>query len=115
MDVAKYGQTVPISAEAIRDGERFRAEMARWESLTPEQRRAESEAAAAAGRAHRAGIRAAIPAVPVTAETLAAKNDWSREYAEHYVQPYCECDYDSDGAWNVCEHARDLGLRVDES
>ncbi len=36
MDVAKYGQTVPISAETIRDGERFRAEMARFpnDSLT---------------------------------------------------------------------------------
>lgn len=57
----------------------------------------------------RAEQRAATTTTPLTVDGLLTKMDWSREYAEHLVQPYCECGNDMDG-WSYCQHAKDLGL-----
>lgn len=53
--------------------------------------------------------RAAAPQVPLTLDALINKMGWTRGYAEHLVQPYCEC-WDGMDGWEYCQHARDLGL-----
>lgn len=44
--------------------------------------------------------------IPISDEQLAG---FTREYAEHLVQPYCYCEDGMDG-WDYCQHARDEGL-----
>lgn len=62
-----------------------------------------------AGRIHNEEVRKSTPVVDLTLETLLGKLDWAKEYAEHFVQPYCDCGDGNDG-WEYCAHARDLGL-----
>jgi len=122
MAVVKYEYAmpgVPVSPEqdalnrAIREiGNRAVAGIGRWMNATPEQRAEwvrERELREAEAACVRAGERAATATVPATVAALIAKMGWCREYAEHLVQPYCECGDDIDG-WSYCEHAQDLGL-----
>lgn len=60
-------------------------------------------------REGRAELRAETPRVELTLDAVIDKLGWSREYAEHFVQPYCTCDDTYDG-WIYCEHARDEGV-----
>jgi hypothetical protein len=61
----------------------------------------------------RAAERAAATPVPLTVDALLDKLRWSREYAEHVVQPYCDC-WESYHGWEMCTHADDLGVRPHE-
>ena len=108
MSVAKYGVTMPFSAEQLVEGEAARAAFGRWMTATPQER---AEWARQADQRN-AEERAAAEHVPLTLDTLLARMDrwgWTREYVEHLVQPYCECEDGMDG-WEYCTHARDLGL-----
>jgi hypothetical protein len=108
MSVAKYGSTLPVSAEHLANAEATRAAFDRWMLATPAERAAWAREA----DQRRAAEREAAPHVPLTLDTLLARVDslgWSREYVEHLVQPYCECEDGRDG-WEYCSHARDLGL-----
>lgn len=53
--------------------------------------------------------RAESPRAELTLDAVLEKLGWSREYAEHFVQPYCTCHDTYDG-WIYCEHARDEGV-----
>lgn len=60
-------------------------------------------------RRGRADIRAAVARTELTLDAVLEKLGWSREYAEHFVQPYCICGYTRDG-WEHCNHSIDLEL-----
>lgn len=107
IEVRKYGATVQISDEARREGEQTAAALKRYMTATPGERAEWARQAAEA----RAAERAAAPAVELTLDTLLTKLGWSRTYAEHVVQPYCDCD-DTRAGWEMCQHARDLGLET---
>lgn len=53
--------------------------------------------------------RAESPRVELTLDAVLEKLGWSREYAEHFVQPYCDCSDSHDG-WIYCSHAYDEGM-----
>ncbi len=119
-NVAKHGITVTLSAGLLAGMNRgasgllasLPAAADRLLNATPEQRaewRRRSEFREAEVARQRATERAEADVVPLTVDALLAKMGWSREYAEHLVQPYCECGDDIDG-WSYCQHARDLGL-----
>jgi hypothetical protein len=108
MSVAKFGITAPVSAAVQADADALRASIERWQNATPEER---AEWARQTDQLT-AEKRRAVEQVPLTLDTLLARVDrwgWSREYVEHLVQPYCECEDGMDG-WEYCQHARDLGL-----
>lgn len=119
MNVAKHAHTVQISdqlqlaaqnASAVLAG--LPAAMERMLNATPEQRaewRRQAELHEAEEARQRAEERAAVVPAPLSMGALLAKMGWSREYAEHLVQPYCECRDDIDG-WSYCQHAEDLGF-----
>lgn len=123
LSVTKYGASIRISPEATAElartveaandaVRRLPAMLDRALNATPEQRAewaGEREHREAEAAAERAAQRAAIVPTPLTVEALLAKMGWSREYAEHLVQPYCECGDDIDG-WSYCQHAWDLGF-----
>lgn len=102
----------PLSVHLREMAGRVAESMHRALNATPEQRAqwaAESAEREAEARRMRAEERAARDPVPPTLDALLDRMGWSREYAEHLVQPYCDCGEDIDG-WSYCEHARDLGL-----
>jgi len=92
-------------SEVLSQSERFERWQARW---TPEATAARAAEAAKRERLKREAERAESGPAELTLETLLAKLNFSREYAEHVVQPYCGCGDGHDG-WDFCEHARDLG------
>jgi hypothetical protein len=103
--VIKYGNAMPISDELAAESRQTATAVERWMNATPAERdrwRAEAER-------ERAEVREATPPTPLTFDALCERLGWSREYAEHLVQPYCECGDDIDG-WSYCVHAQDLGL-----
>lgn len=100
------------------DNER-RAEMAKCAAEYARMQRAE--------RDRRAAERSEATRVPLTLEALvdviaervapdrSLGPDRRREYAEHLVQGYCECELDPGwrddaGAWGLCAHAIDEGF-----
>ncbi|PRX23681.1 hypothetical protein [Actinoplanes italicus] len=85
-------------SDAVQAFERWQA---RW---TPEA----MSARAAEERAERGQVREASPLAELTLDALWEKLGFSREYAEHLVQPYCSCECGHDG-WQYCQHANDLG------
>lgn len=120
MTVVKYGHTMAFTPEAVdslnaaaREIFDLPRRLERALNATPEERaeraRAWAQREAEATR-ERAEQRASTETIPLTVEAIMAKMDWDREFAEHLVQPYCECHEDSEGGWSYCEHARDLGL-----
>lgn len=73
--------------------------------------RAQSDWAERARRAEqqRAKERVESAHSELTLDAVLDKLGWSREYAEHFVQPYCICECTRDG-WEHCDHAIDLNL-----
>lgn len=124
-EVTKHGAVLPVSEEqmtvsvegllanATLLSRRLAERMELVMNATPKQRAewaAEAARREAAAVVERAAERATTEVVPLTLETLMESRGWDREYAEHLVQPYCECDSDREGGWEFCQHARDLGL-----
>ncbi len=108
MSVAKHTQALPVSVEFLAEAEEVKAAFNRWMSATP----AERVAWAREADQRRVAEREAATRVPLTLDAVLARMDrwgWTREYMEHLVQPYCECEDGRDG-WEYCQHARDLGL-----
>jgi hypothetical protein len=101
----KVGAFIPVSGELLRQADETHRVFTRWQQMTPEERARQLEEAAAA----RAAERAATPRVALAFDTLLDKLGWSREYAEHLVQPYCTCGEGYDG-WEFCQHAHDEGI-----
>jgi hypothetical protein len=118
MRVEKWEHTVPASGELTVEKWLprfdFAASIERVLNATPEERAqwaAESARQEAEAEQARAAERAATAPVGLTVGALAARMGWSREYAEHLVQPYCGCEEESyGGGWSYCQHAHDLGL-----
>ncbi len=116
--VAKYAAEIPVSdtlqVSSLLPKFDLAAHVDRVMNATPEQRRqwdAERKVQEAADRQARAEQRESTATVPLTVDTLAERMGWTREYAEHLVQPYCDCEEESyGGGWSYCQHARDLGL-----
>lgn len=105
---AKFGHTVPVSDEALAMTAETADAINRWMNATPAER---AEWARQSDQRN-AEQRQAAEHVPLTLDTLLTRLEkwgWSREYVEHLVQPYCECEDGRDG-WEYCQHARDLGL-----
>jgi hypothetical protein len=105
MRIEKHSQIVPMSDEQILDALDLQAAWLRMRNATPEQR--EQWAREAKERA--AAERAAAPHVDLTLAGLIEKLGWTWAYAEHFMQPYCDCSDSRDG-WDYCQHARDEGV-----
>lgn len=104
-DVVKYGHASVVSDEDLATARETANAVTRWMNATPQER----ASWAAKAKQRRTEERAASAHVPLTPEALLEKMGWSRAYAEHLVQPYCDCFAGRDG-WEYCEHARDLGM-----
>jgi len=106
----------PESAAWFRQDSVWRAQMAK--------RAAEYERMQEKQRASRAAERSEATPIPLTLEALvdviaermapdlSLGPDRRREYAEHLVQSYCECEFDpgwrdDPGGWVLCAHAID--------
>lgn len=96
--------TIPVSREALEDGRETSRAIDRWLTATPDERAAWARKAAEARAVERTVVTQTL-----TMEKLLDKLGFSREYAEHLIQPYCHCGDSRDG-WDYCQHARDLGL-----
>jgi hypothetical protein len=110
LDVVKHGAYVHLSPELLADANGSGIAEAVLRALTaprptPQQaaERREREARERAEERERAAR------VPLTIDALIEAMGWSRAYAEHLVQPYCDC-YPGEDGWVDCEHARDLRL-----
>lgn len=102
-DVTKMSVYIPMSDEGRADSE---AGVGDWLALSDEERHARKLAAQMERAADRE--RAGDP-VPLTLGRLLTKLGFTVAYAQHLVQPYCDCADTADG-WSECAHARDLGL-----
>lgn len=120
MPVAKYSMSLPMNTDSLSGLLAGPAEISRRLAeraevvlnATPQQRAAwaaENREREKAAAQRRAAVREATPRRELTLDALIDKMGWTREYAEHLVQPYCGCEDGRDG-WEYCEHARDLGL-----
>lgn len=103
--VGTLGAVVPVSAELLAEAQETRAAFQRYMSATDAERSAWAEAA----RVRRAAERESAERRPLTLDALLDKLGFSREYAEHLMQPYCECGDTADG-WDYCWYARDEGV-----
>jgi hypothetical protein len=96
---------VQVSQKMLDDAADFRKGWDAWMAMTPEERQQamweaeQGRAVERAGAEHRS----------LTLDGLLDKLGWTSAYAEHLVQPYCDCGEGMDG-WDYCIHARDLGL-----
>lgn len=109
-EVQKYGTVIPVSETVIRDIESLESWFKRWQDATPERRAEWEREAADRRRAIREERQAALATPDAVLAGIGRHFDWSPEYVRHLAQPYCECEWDNDGAWNYCVHAYDLGL-----
>lgn len=105
ISVDKATAVIAVTSEQLADARETQAAWHQWMTATPEQR----AQWAAEQQQKRADERAAAERRPLTLDTLLDKLGFSREYAEHLVQPYCYCGDSADG-WDYCAHARDEGL-----
>jgi hypothetical protein len=113
MDVQKHGVVIPVGSALISDRilwTDFEAAQKRWRESTPEQRAAIDREYAERRRAEREAQEVVFTGPEDVLARIGKHFGWSPEYVRHLAQPYCDCDYDSDGAWNLCIHASDLGL-----
>lgn len=94
-------------SEATTASEAFERWQQRWTPPAVFAREAEKLARERAERTQQRS-QAAAPG-ELTVDALLGKLVFSREYAEHLMQPYCGCGHGWDG-WDFCQHARDLGL-----
>jgi hypothetical protein len=104
--VQVHSAVVHVSDEVLADARETQEAFHRWLTATPEERLAMVRQAEAARAAQR---REAAERKPLRLDALLDKMGWTREYAEHLVQPYCDC-YDGMEGWEHCQHARDEGL-----
>lgn len=105
MDVHKVTHAIPVSDEVLAEAMKIRDAYSRWSDATPEQRAQWAEEQKQA----RAEERATSERKPLNLDALIDKMGWTREYAEHLVQPYCYCESGRDG-WEYCSYAYDEGL-----
>jgi len=105
METRKHGAHVEVSAELLADALDMQASMTRYLNASDAERAEWARQA----KERRAAERAAATPAPLTLVALVAKLNWSEEYAEHFVQPYCTCDDSRDG-WDYCQHAYDEGV-----
>jgi hypothetical protein len=106
MNVHKIEYAIPVPhPEVLADAASIWAGWERMVSATPEQR----AQWAAEQKRDRTNERAAAERKPLTLDALLDKLGFTREYAEHLVQPYCDCGDTADG-WDYCQHVRDEGL-----
>jgi hypothetical protein len=106
-EVRKLGAMVQVSQELLDDALALQESWRRWEQATPEQREQWQREAAAQRLAERE--RATHRALDL--DSLLDACGLSREFAEHLVQPYCNCSPETDGGgWYRCRHAEDLGI-----
>lgn len=118
MEVQKYGMVVPFSDTRLAMEAEIDATMKRWSEEAPEQR-AKREREAAEERAEYRRVHSLLPEsdadiINGLAEhfaTHAYGEFWTPAYIRHLAQPYCECSWDQDGCWDLCQHAIDLGFR----
>jgi hypothetical protein len=116
MDVQKCGTVVPISDARIAMEAEINAAMRRWSEATPEQRaeweREAAEKRAECRRTHSLLSESDADIINGIAEHFATYGEfWTPAYVRHLAQPYCECSWDQDGCWDLCQHAIDLGFR----
>jgi hypothetical protein len=104
--VEHRSMVVPISDELLAEVRETQAALHRWMTATPEERAEWAEQQRQARAAERA---ATADRAPLTIDALVGKLGWSQAYAEHFVQPYCEC-FDGMDGWEYCQHARDEGV-----
>lgn len=105
IEVRKVAASVPVTDEVLADAVEHRAAYDWWMTASPDERARWAREASD----RRASERAAVPRVELTMAALLDKIGWSREYAEHVVQPYCSC-WDGMDGWEYCQHARDEDL-----
>ncbi len=103
--VAKWAIPMPISDAMLARMAAERVAADRILNSSPEDRNRR----AAEARAWRERVRSAVESVPLTLDGLLEKLRFSREYAEHLMQPYCDCRDGYDG-WERCPHAFDLEI-----
>lgn len=103
--VIRASALIQTPAEMLADAEEMASAVKSWLSASPEERNKTTRQAAI----HRAEKRAATERVELTLDGLLDKLGFTREYAEHLVQPYCWCG-DSMNGWDWCAHARDEAL-----
>jgi hypothetical protein len=103
--IRKIAYTQPISQELLDDAYTIQGEIVAWMRLSPDEKVARLIDAMRV----REQERAAAKHVDLTLSALLDKLGFSREYAEHLVQPYCHCGDSNDGWWS-CQHAQDLRL-----
>jgi len=105
-DGTKVGAYIPVSQSVLDDSAFFVETMARWRDATPEQRAQWTHEAAE----RREAQREAAGKTELSVGSICAKFGWTYAYALHFVQDYCTCGSDSEGGWDYCQHAYDLGL-----
>lgn len=115
----EYVRATVESAAWFRQDNEWRDQLAK--------RAAEYERMQRAERDRRAAERSEATRVPLTLEALvdaiaervvpelSLGPTRRREYAEHLVQSYCECEFDpgwrdDSGVWVLCAHAKDEGF-----
>ncbi len=103
--VQQIAHVVTVSQQTLADTAAFRQAWMAWDAMSPAERQAALDEAAAA-RAHE---REQTPRVDLTVIALADALGLTPEQARHLVQSYCTCDVGPDG-WERCQHWRDEGL-----
>lgn len=102
-EVEKHSMVISVAGEVLADSRDLWAAMLAYQRM-PEAEREAARAKAAEDRAVQRSIE--IP-VDLTLEIMLDRLALERDFAEHLVQPYCECS-EEDGGWSKCEHWRDL-------
>jgi len=105
IQVHVHSSMVPISDELLADARKEQEAFHRWLTATPQERESQAEEA----RQQRAQKRVAAGRRELTLDALLDKLGFDRAYAEHLVQPYCDC-WDTGDGWVHCQHAYDEGL-----
>lgn len=100
--------TVYVSPEVAADAAGLQQTIIDLLNPTAASERRYREAQAAA-KAERAEERRQAEPVELTLDGLLDALQWPREYAEHFVQPYCACGWGFE-QWDICQHAYDLGI-----
>lgn len=109
LPVTTISHVLPMSAEAHAEAQAIRGAFSRWLALTPGQRAVRGAVARSAARVQRVLVRRAAVPQALTLDVLLDRLDWAREYAEHLMQPYCECMPIGEDPYR-CEFAVDAGL-----
>lgn len=104
-EVRTLASQITVSGELLAHSFGLGEAIAKWWGMSPEERLAVQER----GREQRQTEREQVEPQPLTMDALLDNLGWSRAYATHVVQDYCEC-HDSGDGWVTCQHAEDLGI-----